>query len=189
MPIFTNRRTLEGEGFWGGWREAVVTDVMPRSYASVSPMEGWDGKGGEEERVWTKSVVSEIPQTKDAGGEDSATVKTPARTVGGVVPKETGAGGSARGGGAMATTAMPGAETAASVDEDADVALDGAEAEAGADGNALTTTIIETHDVTETKNLTETAVVTETLIITELAVVTGTDVPCDGRRESVKDDL
>ncbi|OBT51025.1 hypothetical protein VE04_08959, partial [Pseudogymnoascus sp. 24MN13] len=30
VPTFTNRRTLVGEGFWGGWREAVVTDVMPR---------------------------------------------------------------------------------------------------------------------------------------------------------------
>ncbi|KFZ04374.1 hypothetical protein V502_10198, partial [Pseudogymnoascus sp. VKM F-4520 (FW-2644)] len=174
VPIFTNRRTLDGEGFWGGWREAVVTDVMPRSYATVSPMEGGDGKGGKEERVWTKSVVSEIPQTLDAGRENSATVKTPARTVGGVVPKQTGGGGGARGGATMTTTAMPGAETAASVDEDADVVLDGVEADGGADDNALTTTKIETHDVPETKILTETAVVTETLIITELAVVVET---------------
>lgn len=189
MPIFTNRRTLDGEGFWGGWREAVVTDVMPRSYAPVGGKGGGGGKGGEEDRVWTKSVVSEIPQTQDVVGEDSATVKSPARTVGGVVPKETGAGGSALGGGMMTTTAMSGAETAASVDEDTDVALDDAEVEAGADDDALTTTNIETHDVTETKILTETAVVTETLIITELAVVTGTDVPGDGKTKSVKDDL
>ncbi|KFY82300.1 hypothetical protein V500_10644 [Pseudogymnoascus sp. VKM F-4518 (FW-2643)] len=197
VPIFTNRRTLEGEGFWGGWREAVVTDVMPRSYASVSPMEGGDGKGGGEERVWTKSVVSEIPQTQDAVGENQTTVKTPARTVGGVVPKETGGGGGVRGGATMITTSMPGSETSsASTTPDTNTEAEvGSEAQAGMESegaefeSTLTTTIIETHDVTETKILTEAAVVTETLIITELAVVAESDVPGDGKTKSVKDDL
>lgn len=191
VPIFTNRRTLAGDGFWGGWREAVVTDVMPRSYAPVGSEGGGGGKGEEgEERVWTKSVVSEIPQTQDVMGENQGTVKTPARTVGGAVPKQTGGRGGARGGATMTTTAMPGVETDSA--SDVDVAAKQGEAEIEpdeADADVRTTTKIETQDVTETKIITQTAVVTETLIITEVAVVGDTDVRGDGRRGVVREDL
>lgn len=183
MPMFTNRRTLAGEGFWGGWREAVVTDVMPRSYATVSPVES-----GEEERVWTKSIVSDIPQTQDV--VEQATVKTPAKTVGGVVPKQTGAAGGVEGGGMMTTTAMPGTGTTTSAGADATAGPGEAELEPNeADADVHTTTKIETQDVTETTILTETAVITETIVVTELAIGSDADVIDGERRRFVKEDL
>lgn len=194
MPVFTNRRTLAGEGFWGGWREAVVTDVMPRSYAPASPSEGDGGSGGGggekggDVRVWRKSVVSEVPQTRVVVGDEQVVVKIPAMVLGAGVPKETGSGEGGGGGGTMITTAMPGSETAASVGGDIDGALDGAEA--GADEDALTTTRIEVQEVTETEHITELAVVTETLAVTpEVAVVAETDVPIGERRAVVREDL
>jgi hypothetical protein len=185
-----------GEGFWGGWREAVVTDVMPRSYAMVESVEG-GGKGGGggnggEERVWTKSVVSEIPQTQDVVMEQE-TVKTPARTVGGIVPKETGGGSGVGVRGMMITTAMPGLEItsgSATPDTDAEVADEAAVGHEEAETtDTLTTTKTEYQEITETKILTERVVVTKTLITTELAVVTGTGVRSDERRGVVREDL
>ncbi|OBT74399.1 hypothetical protein VF21_06813 [Pseudogymnoascus sp. 05NY08] len=188
VPTFTNRRTLVGEGFWGGWREAVVTDVMPRSYGMGGREEG----DGGEERVWRRSVVSEIPQTRDVVGEKSDVGRTPARTVGGVVPKETGGSGGAGGGGMMTTTVMPGSDTASgSATPDTDVEV-GDEASAGrgeADSDTLTTTKTELQEITETKILTETVVVTETLTTIELAVVTDTGVRSDERRGVLREDL
>lgn len=189
MPVFTNRRTLAGEGFWGGWREAVVTDVMPRSYASALGSEEGEGGGGDgeegENRVWRKSVVSEIPQTRDVVVDEQVVMKIPAKELGAGMPKETGSGGGGGGGGTMTTTAMPGSETAEFVDG----ALYGAEVEPGTDEDALTTTKIEVQEVTETTLITETAVVTETLIVTELAVIADTDAPVGGRRAVVREDL
>ncbi|KFY12820.1 hypothetical protein V492_03650, partial [Pseudogymnoascus sp. VKM F-4246] len=170
VPTFTNRRTLDGEGFWGGWREAVVTDVMPRSYSSVETVE-------EEERVWTKSVVSDIPQTRDVVGENSASVKTPARTVAGVVPKETGGRGAVGERGAMTTTAMSGSET--------DVKVEGGGA--GELGEGDTDTLIVTETVSH--EITETAIVAETVVVTELTVVADADSRVDGRKGVVKEDL
>ncbi|OBT86796.1 hypothetical protein VE02_04241 [Pseudogymnoascus sp. 03VT05] len=183
VPTFTNRMTLVGEGFWGGWRDAVVTDVMPRSYGT-----GAGGEGGE--RVWRKSVVIEIPQTRDVVGEKSDVGRTPARTVGGVVPKETGVGAVRGGGMTMSTTTMPGSETATSAPVAAAVA-DNANAEVGdgdeslgADADTHTTTKIEIQEMTETKIIAETTVVTETLTVTELAISTHTE-----RRGITREDL
>ncbi|OBT69268.1 hypothetical protein VE03_02024 [Pseudogymnoascus sp. 23342-1-I1] len=154
VPTFTNRKTLVGEGFWGGWREVAFRDVMPMSYAPVlSGGGGGGGGGGKGEgegggRVWRRAVVSEIPQTRDDGlvrGE--MTVKTPAKTVGAIMPRETGSGGDGGGEWMMTVTAMPGA----SVGGDAQVVLGGVEAEIGAgeEVHTITKTVVE--EVIETK--------------------------------------
>lgn len=181
VPMFTNRRTLEGDGFWGGWREAVVTDVMPRSYASVGVKEG-SGKGKGEEKVWKKSAACEIPQTQDAVGENSGTAMTPARTVGGIVPKETGGGGSFQGVETMSTTAMPGSNTE-SPDMDAEIGDEDPTGREETDAHTLTITKTECEEVTET------VVVTETLFISELAIASNTTVQdWEWRRVAARED-
>lgn len=159
------------------------------SYAAVGGEGGGEeegnGKGKEDGRVWRKSVVSEIPQTRDVVVDEQVVMKIPAKTLGVGMPKETGNRGAGGGGGTMTTTAMPGSESADSVDG----SLDGAEAEPGTDEDALTTTRIEVQEVTDTTLITETAVVTETLIVTELAVIADRDVPIGERREVVREDL
>ncbi|KFY44863.1 hypothetical protein V494_01277 [Pseudogymnoascus sp. VKM F-4513 (FW-928)] len=150
---------------------------MPRSYASVETVE--EG----EERVWTKSVLSDIPQTRDVVGGNSEMVKTPARTVAGAVPKETGGGGAVGGRGAMTTTAMPGSET------DVKVEVGGAGGLGEGDTDTLTVTETVSHEITETKMLTETAIVAETVVVTELTVVADADTGVDGRKGVVKEDL
>lgn len=172
VPMFTNRRTLAGDGFWDGWREAVVTDEMPRSYVDdkkeVKSAIGKGGEGGGEERVFRKSTVSELVQTREGGRRGGAgKVGTQPRTAGVSVPRETGRSGNAAGMGTMVTmvtTAKPVVET--DVPEGAQVDIDSAGQRVVGEGG-------EEDDVDWVDEVVvKTKVVVETIVVTELAIVT-----------------
>ncbi|KFY24503.1 hypothetical protein V491_02135 [Pseudogymnoascus sp. VKM F-3775] len=106
----------------------------------------------------------------------------PARTVGAVVPKETGGGGSFQGVEMMTTTAMPGSDTES---PDTNQEIGGEDAARREEADTYTLTITET----ECEEVTETVVVTETLFIAELAITSNTSAQYEEWRRVVREDL